>query len=103
MQSQSWNTRALAAGSTGDVLDVSNDFLETWQEGQLMHLPVGCLPPPLAEGKDVTRYAFALAIATLRPPAVAASASALDSMTTFFSYAATRVSQLQGRPSDAAC
>ena len=101
MQSQNWITRALAAGTAGDVLDVSNGYLGTWQEGQLMHLPVGCLPPPLAEPKDVTRYAFALAIATLRPPAVTASASALESMSTFFSYAATRVSQLQRRPANA--
>jgi hypothetical protein len=97
MQAQGWVTQVATAGNLGEVLAVTKSYLSTWPERQLTQLPAGCLPPKLERPEDITRYAFVLAITALQPPVKPSSETALNCMSTFFSYAASRVSQLKPR------
>ena len=95
MQTQGWVGQVSAARDLGEVLAVTRSYLSTWPERQLTQLPAGCHPPPLSSADDITRYALALILAGLQAPPKPSSEIALTCMSTFFSYAATRVSHLK--------
>ena len=95
MQTQGWVNQVSTAGSLGEVLAVTKSYLRMWPERQLTQLPAGCHPPELSTGDDITRYAISLILAGFQGPAKPASEIALTCMSTFFTYAATRVSDLE--------
>jgi len=95
MQTQGWVNQVSTAGNLGEVLAVTKSYLSTWPERQLTQLPVGCHPPELASPDDITKYAFALILAGLQAPSKPSSDIALTCMSTFFNYAATRVTHLK--------
>ena len=95
MQTQGWVSQVSAAGNLGEVLEVTKSYLGTWPERQLTQLPAGCHPPQLASADDITQYAIALILAGLQGPSKPAPEIALSCMSTFFTYAATRVTHLK--------
>ena len=95
MQTQGWVSQVSSAGSLGEVLAVTRSYLSTWPERQLTQLPAGCHPPELASAEDITRYALALILASFQGPSKPSSEIALNCMSTFFTYAATRLTDLQ--------
>jgi hypothetical protein len=95
MQTKGWVSQVSSAGDLGEVLAVTKSYLSTWPERQLTQLPAGCHPPELASADDITRYAMALILAGFQTPSKPSSEIALSCMATFFTYAATRLTDLQ--------
>ncbi len=86
-----WQHRLAEAYDTEQVLWVVRDFIASWHPEELSALPAGCRPERMADADDVALYAFRLAQRTC---CADGDGPALQRMSTFFSAASHRVSQL---------
>lgn len=91
----SWPQRLRAADTEQEVVDVARDFLATFSPYDFARLPDELRPGRLVDGNDVSDLAFTLVRhAHDRDPD---SARCIHRLTTFFSQAAVRLSDLKGR------
>jgi hypothetical protein len=56
----SWHERLEAAGNEAELVDVARDYVALLSSYEIARLPVPCRPPSLADGHDVSDYAFTL-------------------------------------------
>lgn len=85
-----WESRLQRAYSVEDVVAVVNDFLATWGPEELAALPEHLRPWSVKGSDDVSLYAFRLMSRATLP----GNDHILLRMSTFFSAAAHRLSQI---------
>ena len=88
----SWQDRLDDASNVHDVIEITRDFLATWDRHEIAALPEPCRPGKVFDANDITSYAFQLMQADCEIDAEAAPL--MHRMTGFFSNASVRVTQI---------
>ena len=85
-----WEARLTRAYRTEDVLAIAKEFVAAWGPAELATLPEHLRPGRLRDSDDVGLYAFKL----VSHPASGPNAGYLLRMTTFFTAASRRLSEI---------
>lgn len=88
----SWQERVHAATTEAEVLHVARNFLAQFAPIEIAQLPEACRPRKLADGSDLTEYAFDLV--RHRCDDGLGADYALHRLAAFFSGATARLSQI---------
>lgn len=86
--SVSWPESLEDANDVHEVLGIARDYLASWDRFEIAALPEHCRPGKMFDANDIQAYAL-----VLKSHDCAATAL-LDKMTTFFSLASMRCSQI---------
>ena len=90
--SVSWQDRLNDASNVHDVIEITRDFLATWDRHEIAALPEGYRPGKVFDANDVTSYAFQLMQADC--PSSSQSAALVHKMSGFFSNASARLAEI---------
>jgi hypothetical protein len=85
-----WETQLQRAYTAEDVLAIVKDFLATWSPSEVGAMPEHLRPGRLRDSDDVALYAFRL----MSLPRSGVNSHILHRMTTFFTAASHRLSQI---------
>jgi hypothetical protein len=92
MTGTTWQHRLDCARSAGEIVNVSRDFLATFAPMELHALPTPCWPPArIAEGSDISSYAFELVRHECNTPG---ALELVHRLARFFSHASMRLAQV---------
>ena len=95
--SVSWQDRLDDASNVHDVIEITRDFLATWDRHEIAALPEACRPGKVFDANDVTTYAFQLMQADCAGDSQCAAL--VQRMMAFFSNASVRMTQILAAPS----
>lgn len=85
-----WESRLQKAYSADDVVSIVRDFLATWGPQEIAALPEHLRPRKMRDSDDVGLYAFRL----VSRPGAGSNAHIMLRMTTFFTAASQRLSEI---------
>jgi len=90
--SVSWQDRLNDASNVHDVIEITRDFLATWDRHEIAALPETCRPGKVFDANDVTWYSFQLMQADCT--AGSQTAGLVHRMSGFFSNASARLAEI---------
>lgn len=97
MPNSEWHGYLKEAATEKDVVAVCNRFLTLWTFEELGRLPAACQPKTVVEVEDVAPYALKLLVPLGKGDAT--TAPMLHRMSTFFTKAALRLTQISAAQS----
>lgn len=93
--SDRWLARIGFASSSGDVVELTREYVEELTEADRMRLPSSLLPPPMKSPQDVNDYALTLTRARLGFKGPLATGVLIGRLTVFFATVSGRLAQLE--------
>ena len=89
-----WRDLIALSSTEEDVVQVTREYLASWNPEELSRLPVECRPGRIRDGEDITRWAFELATEHCSEGCAADAEPILVKMLCFLTDAGRRIAQL---------
>ena len=89
-----WRDLIALSPNEDAVVQVTRDYLRSWNPDELARLPAPCRPGRIRDGEDITRWAFELTSAHCADACTPAAQPILVKMLEFVTEAGQRVAQL---------
>ena len=93
-QTPRWRDLIALSPSEDAIVQVTREYLASWNPEELSRLPVECRPGRMRDGEDISRWAFELASAHCAERCTPAAEPILARMLGFVTAAGRRLAQL---------